>query len=92
MARGIDPAVSIRSGTSFARGVALEQYISKEDADILHDRWKDDWPERLAFQGGIKSVTCEMLLQVPIGQLTRTYGKTRAHAWYELAEQWAALT
>lgn len=92
MSNVINPDVSIRSGLSFARGVAMEQYISLEDELVLHERWKSTWPVPLMFSGGVKSVTCEMINEVPKAEFTRTYGKARSKRWTALASQWAALT
>jgi hypothetical protein len=84
--------VTRRSGTSFARGVAVEQYLRGEEEKILHSRWRSEWGLPLSFQGGIRSVTCEMLLGVPLVELVKTYGKKRAAMLREIASRHAKLT
>lgn len=92
MARNVFGEVKVRSGLSFARGVAIEQYLNEDEIDVLHERWKDEWPERLDFRGGVKSVTCEMIQEVSYQELSGTYGVRRAKRLVDIADKYAALT
>ncbi len=79
-----------RQGTRFARGTTIDSYLEEEDCEILYDRWQDSWPEPYVFSGGIKAITAEMILEVPIKELNSALHHTRAKRILKAAKENAA--
>lgn len=69
---------SYRSGTSFARGTTIDEYLAKELCERLYAQWRTSWPEVLRFQGGIEGITTEMVEQVPVDELIAEFGQEDA--------------
>jgi len=87
----VDNGVSeyrVVSGTSFPKGVDIDGFLSEEDTRVLYERWKGDlWGEPLVFSGGTKSITCEMVLEVPSKDLIKTYGAALANRLVAASER-----
>lgn len=78
-------SVERRSGASFARGLTIDPLLSEDDSKVLYERWVRDWGEPLEFQGGAVAITCDMVNAVPLADLVRVYGKTRAERLMDAA-------
>lgn len=76
---------SYRSGSSYARGTTIDPLISADDRSALYERWNTKWGEPLGFQGGEIAITCDMVVAVPLEDLVKTYGKSRAERLIEAA-------
>lgn len=79
--------VRVRSGASYARGRDIDMYISETDTVVLYKRWRKDWPELISLRGGVESVTCEMILEIPRNALVKVYGVMRATRLIRAAKQ-----
>lgn len=64
-------------GGSYAIGTIIDGYLSQEEIDQLYAIWKSDWPEPLVFQGGVKAITCEMILEVPKDIFIAAFGRKK---------------
>jgi hypothetical protein len=72
-----DTIVQVTGFTAPFRGSPAEMFLSEEDAAVLHERWNDSaWSERLDCGGGEYSISCEQILEVPLQDFARVYGKT----------------
>lgn len=76
-----------RAGTSYARGTDIDALLPQEDVSALYAGWKREWPEPLEFHGGERSITCEMVLEVPVKELIATYKKPMTKRLLEVAQQ-----
>ena len=61
---------------------AVDNYITEKDLAVVYDRWgegvnKYKWEEPLAFQGGVKSITVDMIKRTPVKELEKLFYKTR---------------
>jgi len=79
--------VFYRAGQSYARGVAIDPYLTPEDCILLYKRWKVKWGEPLQFQGGEVGITCDMLVSTPMNELIDVYGKGRAQRLIDAARE-----
>lgn len=71
--------IRIRSGASFARSPDIDGFLNELDVKVLYKRWKsEEWGEPIVLRGGIVSLTCDMLLEIPWKELVKTYGVKRA--------------
>ena len=71
-----DTIVQVTGFTAPFRGTPAERFLSEEDAAILHERWNNrEWSERLDCGGGEYSISCEQVLDVPLQEFARVYGK-----------------
>lgn len=68
-----------------ARGTDIDGYLPEDLVDVLYEKWQASWPTPLEFAGGIKSVTCEMVLEVPKGELFKTFGPRNGKMIYDVA-------
>lgn len=78
-------SITKRSGTSFARGTTIDEYLSTEDCQALYDKWQPTWPEPFNFRGGIRAITCEMVLEVEAKDFIKVLGKKRAEKILEVS-------
>lgn len=69
--------ITRRSGTSFARGTTIDEYLTPEENQELYKVWKSEWPEILRFHGGITAITCEMVLDVEEEEFLMAFGNTK---------------
>ncbi len=83
--------ITYRSGTSFARGVAMDALLNEQDTQALYQRWKQEWGEPIGLHGGEIMVTAEMVRAVPLSELVAVYGKARAARLIEIAKKNASL-
>lgn len=60
-----NPKYFIRQGASLARGTSIDGYLSEKQIELLYSNWRPQWPEPLAYSGGLLAITCEMVLEVP---------------------------
>lgn len=67
--------LSYRSGTSFARGTTIDEYLDAEACALLYDKWQKGWPEPYMFSGGVTAITCEQVLEVSEKEFIKVYGK-----------------
>ena len=72
--------------TSIARGTTVDAYLPEKETKILYDGWSKKWPEPYCFRGGIKAITCEMILAVPYKELKGVYGVKRANRFLEVSQ------
>jgi hypothetical protein len=79
-------SVKVRQGASIARGTTIDEYLGQSDVDLLYENWQAGWPEPLAFSGGVKAVTCEMVLEVPFADFKKVF-KKRAQQIYDVAKR-----
>lgn len=79
-----------RSGGSFAMdGAAMDLYLSEEDTEVLYRRWDGaKWGEPLTLNGGVKSITTDMVLAITYKDLSSVYGVKRANLFIEAAKQY----
>jgi hypothetical protein len=84
--------LSYRSGTSYARGILIDGWLTAEEREKLYERWKSEWPEPKTVQGGVTIITCEMVKQVTPSMLNRTYGKRLGTRLLEIAQRHAVLS
>jgi hypothetical protein len=80
----------VRSGASLARGTTIDEYLPEDDCKVLYEKWQDGWPEPLMFSGGVRAITCEMVLEVPVKELNRVLGRSKAATIYEVSKNNAA--
>lgn len=88
MANGM--TFKVRQGASLARGTTIDEYLSQETCDALYEKWSPEWAEPLMFSGGIRAITCEMVVDVPKSELVKVYGKAKGNEIYAAAENNAA--
>lgn len=74
-------------GTSYAIGTIIDAYLEEPLVKLLYEKWNDDWGAKLEFPGRIYAITAEMILEVPRGELFRTYGPKRAQELLDTAEK-----
>jgi len=65
--------VSYRSGLSVARGTTIDAYLSEKDNESLYDNWRSEWAAPYEFHGGIKAISCEMVLDVPEQEFKKAF-------------------
>lgn len=71
--------IRIRSGRSFAKSPDIDGFLSESDVEVLYKRWKSkDWGEPITLRGGIISIDCDMILDIPWNSLVKAYGVKRA--------------
>ncbi len=71
--------IRIRSGRSFAKSPDIDGFLNDLDIAVLYKRWKSkEWGEPITLRGGIISIDCDMILDVPWNSLVKTYGIKRA--------------
>jgi hypothetical protein len=70
---------TVRVGRTFARGTDIDAYLEENEVKALYERWKPAWPTPLEFSGGIKAITCEMVLEVPEKEFRSTFRKMADH-------------
>lgn len=72
--------IMYRSGTSFFSGTLIDGYLIPEDEKALYNVWEvnPSWPAPLEYQGGVKAITCEMVLEVAEPEFLAAFGKTKA--------------
>lgn len=80
------PTFSIARGASLARGTTIDAYLSETDNDLLYEKWSDEWEYPLEFSGGVKAITCEMVVAVPFKEFKKIFGR-RAADIYAAAER-----
>jgi hypothetical protein len=66
--------IRIRAGSSYARETAIDPYIDEGLVEEVYEKWSDEWQSPQVFQGGVTSITCEMILQVPVAELGKVFG------------------
>lgn len=76
---------TIRAGGSYAIGTIVDEYLTEDQNAALYEKWQPGWPEPLAFSGGLKAITCEMILEVPQEDFTKFIGKKVAPQILEIA-------
>ncbi len=86
MASRVTTGTTYRQGKSNAIGTIIDGYLEQSENDLLYARWKSEWPEPLAFSGGIKAITCEMILEIPEEDLVKALGKKRAGQFLQVAK------
>ncbi len=79
--------VRVRRGSSYARGRDIDVYLSEGDTEVLYKRWRKSWAEPIGLRGGIESITCEMILEIPRTDLVKVYGVMRATRLIKAAKQ-----
>lgn len=77
-----------RSHTRIAVGTVVDGYLDEDETEKVYKRWKDSWPEQLAFSGNQKAVTFEMIREIPQAQLNRTFGKKLGQKLTQYAEEY----
>lgn len=90
MIYGYGPLVTrafVSQGASYARGTSIDPYLTEEDMNAVYMLWKATWPAPLAFQGGQKDITFELIRQVPEEEFMKVLGKKRAERIYAAASQ-----
>lgn len=71
--------IRIRSGRSFAKSPDIDGFLSTSDVEVLYKRWKSKkWGEPITLRGGIISIDCDMILDIPWNSLVKVYGVQRA--------------
>ena len=69
----ISGTIKFRSGTSFARGVTIDGFLTPKQNAVLYEKWKDSWEPKVDCGGGEVVITCEMVAAVPYEELYATY-------------------
>ncbi len=78
--------VVMRAGGSYARGTTVDVYLDPNEVIVLYERWNSAaWGEPYGLPGGEKAITCEMVCDVPLPDLTEVYGKDLAQKLYQEA-------
>lgn len=88
--RGVDGYVT-RANTGFIRERTIDMSLNDEELlSEIYDKWDaEKWEEPLTFQGGVRGITCEMILRVPLSELGKVYGAERASFLVEIARKGA---
>ena len=81
--------LSYRSGTSFARGTTIDAHLPEELNDKLYKLWNNAWGEPFGFHGGIKAITCEMVLEAPKSEFLKTMGDEDGNRVWSIATSYA---
>lgn len=76
---GYNGNVFITQGASHALGTIIDGYLSANETELLLSIWKKEWTEPLAFSGGEKAITCEMILEVPETEFIQAFGTKKAN-------------
>lgn len=77
--------IQMRAGGSYARGTTIDLYLAPAEIETLYKRWNNAWGEIYVLQGGEKAITCEMVNEVSLFDLTQVYGRTLAAKLKEVA-------
>lgn len=84
--------VKVRQGTSFARGVLIDGFLSEEDRLALYEKWDNEWGEPEQFQGGVDpAISCELVCQAPYDKFQKALGKARAERILAVAQAQAVV-
>ena len=67
--------IVMRAGGSYARGTTIDLYLEPIEIKALYEKWNSTWGEILTLPGNEKAITCEMVNDVSLFDLTKTYGK-----------------
>lgn len=83
---------NVRQGTSFARGVLIDGFLTDADREALYQKWDDDWGEPERFRGGVPpAISCELVCQAPYDKFSRALGKARAARILAIAQEHAVV-
>lgn len=65
----------IRQGISIARGTTIDEYLTEADCERLYSRWDKKWEAQpIEAKGGIKIISCEMVLEIPEEAFIKSMG------------------
>lgn len=76
-------AVYVRQNTSFALDATIDGFLSETDVNKLYERYveaskKYNWPEIYRMQANELMITCEQIIEIPVLELEKVYGKALA--------------
>ena len=72
------------------RSPDVDGFLLNGDTEILYGRWKDEeWGAPIQLSGGIKSITCDMVVEIGFQNLTKVYGVRRAKRILEASKRGA---
>lgn len=80
----------IRANSGFVRERTIDPFLPNDSELIkeLYEKWdSEEWEEPLTFQGGVRGITCEMILRTPLSKLGKVYGPKKAAFLVEVARR-----
>lgn len=76
----------------------MYSFLEPAEFDVLVAKWNNHrftksivWPAHMVLQGGVPSISCELVASLPLTQLSRVYGKKFAEKLFAISQQYAFL-
>lgn len=72
---------------TIAPGTDIDPHLTDSDVKLLYEKWSPDWETPKEFSGGVKSITCEMIVEISLPDFCKVYGKKAGERIYKVAKE-----
>ena len=79
--------LTIVSGLGRQPEIKIDLFLSEDEKEKLHTKWKEEWPAPTVHRGNVKTLRCMDIKEVGYSKLSKVFGPRFAKKLTTIAEE-----